>query len=109
MDEDGYFYIVHRKKDLILVGGFNVYPTEVEDVLFTHAAVKEAAVIGVNDPYRGEAVKAFVVLKEDAQVASPELAEELTEADWRDTRYLQPSSSLGVSQRAPSEKSCGVS
>jgi len=92
MDEDGYFYIVQRKKDLILVSGFNVYPTEVEEVLFTHAVVKEAAVIGVNDPYRGESVKAFVVLKEDAHPASPELAEELAEyCRGRLARYKVPS------------------
>ncbi|PYT02349.1 MAG: long-chain fatty acid--CoA ligase [Acidobacteria bacterium] len=78
MDEEGSFYIVQRKKDLILVSGFNVYPTEVEEVLFTHVAVKEAAVIGVNDPYRGESVKAFVVLKDDV-TASSELIEELLE------------------------------
>jgi long-chain acyl-CoA synthetase len=63
MDDDGYTYIVQRKKDLILVSGFNVYPSEVEGVLFTHEAVMEAAVIGVPDAYRGESVKAFVVLK----------------------------------------------
>jgi long-chain acyl-CoA synthetase len=77
MDEDGYFYIVQRKKDMILVSGFNVYPNEVEDVMFTHEAVKEAAVIGISDPYRGEAVKAFVVLREDTPAASTELALEL--------------------------------
>jgi long-chain acyl-CoA synthetase len=91
MDEDGYFYIVQRKKDLILVSGFNVYPTEIEEVLFTHAAVKEAAVIGVSNQYRGEAVKAFIVLKEDVQ-AAPELAEELTEyCRGRLARYKVPS------------------
>ena len=63
MDEDGFFYIVQRKKDMIIVSGFNVYPNEVEDVLFTHPAVLEAVVIGVPDEYRGEAVKAFIVLK----------------------------------------------
>jgi long-chain acyl-CoA synthetase len=77
MDEDGYFYIVQRKKDLILVSGFNVYPNEVEDVMFTHEAVKEAAVIGITDPYRGEAVKAFVVLREDTPAAPAALAEDL--------------------------------
>jgi long-chain acyl-CoA synthetase len=93
MDEDGYFYIVQRKKDLILVSGFNVYPTEVEEVLFTHSAVKEAAVIGVNDPYRGEAVKAFVILKEDAPAASTGLAEELVEhCRGRLAKYKVPSS-----------------
>ena len=66
MDPDGYFRIVDRKKDMILCSGYNVYPREVEDVLFTHPAVKEAAVIGVPDPYRGETVKAFLVLKDGA-------------------------------------------
>jgi long-chain acyl-CoA synthetase len=75
MDEDGFFYIVQRKKDMIIVSGFNVYPNEVEDVLFTHPAVAEAAVIGVPDEYRGEAVKAFIVLKEGAGVTTDELLE----------------------------------
>src|SRR5262249_5734132 len=73
MDEDGYFYIVQRKKDLILVGGFNVYPNEIEDVLYTHPAVKEAAVIGVPDKYKGEAVKAYIVVKEGSQASAEEL------------------------------------
>jgi len=63
MDPDGYFYIVDRKKDMIICSGYNVYPREVEEVLFMHPAVGEAAAIGVPDPYRGETVKAFVVLK----------------------------------------------
>src|SRR5205085_9373278 len=75
MDEDGYFYIVQRKKDMIIVSGFNVYPNEVEEVLFTHPAVKEAAVIGVPCSYRAEAVKAFIVLKPEAQAAAEELIE----------------------------------
>jgi long-chain acyl-CoA synthetase len=75
MDEDGYFYIVQRKKDMIIVSGFNVYPNEVEEVLFTHPSVKECAVIGVADAYRGEAVKAFVVLKPEAQASEEELIE----------------------------------
>ena len=73
MDEDGYFYIVQRKKDLILVGGYNVYPNEIEDVLYTHPAVKEAAVIGVPDKYKGEAVKAYIVLKEEATASAEDL------------------------------------
>ncbi len=64
MDEDGYFYIVDRKKDLIIASGYNVVPREVEEVLFMYPKVMEAAVIGVPDPKRGETVKAFVVLKE---------------------------------------------
>nr|MDQ3012073.1 long-chain fatty acid--CoA ligase [Acidobacteriota bacterium] len=75
MDEDGYFYIVQRKKDMIIVSGFNVYPNEIEDVLFTHPEVLEAVVIGVPDQYRGEAVKAFIVLKPNASATAEELIE----------------------------------
>ena len=75
MDEDGYFTIVQRKKEMIIVSGFNVYPTEIEDVLFTHPAVKTAAVIGVPCEYRGEAVKAFVILKPGAEAEREELIE----------------------------------
>jgi long-chain acyl-CoA synthetase len=64
MDEDGYLYIVERKKDLIIRGGFNIYPRDLEEVLYEHSAVLDAAVIGVPDPVMGEEVKAFVVLKE---------------------------------------------
>jgi long-chain acyl-CoA synthetase len=70
MDEDGYFYIVDRKKDMINVGGMKVYPREVEDVLFEHPDVKEAGVVGIQDDFRGEAVKAFVVLKDPAKQTS---------------------------------------
>ena len=64
MDEEGYFKIVDRKKDMILVSGFNVYPNEVEDCLANHPGVREAAVIGVPDEHSGEAVKAFIVKKD---------------------------------------------
>lgn len=73
MDERGYFYIVDRKKDMIIASGFNIYPREVEEVLYEHPAVKECAVIGVKDPYRGETVKAFIVLKEGETVTEEEL------------------------------------
>ncbi|MCJ7667085.1 MAG: long-chain fatty acid--CoA ligase [Anaerolineae bacterium] len=63
MDEDGYFYIVDRKKDMILCSGYNVYPRDVEEVLFEHPKVLEASVAGIPDPYRGETVKAWIVLK----------------------------------------------
>ena len=68
MDERGYFYIVDRKKDMILVSGFNVYPSEVEEVLCSHPQVLEAAVIGVPDKSSGEAVKAFIVLKNPGSI-----------------------------------------
>ena len=63
MDEQGWFYIVDRKKDLIIASGYKVWPREVEDVLYTHPAVRECAVVGVVDPYRGETVKAYVSLR----------------------------------------------
>ena len=66
MDEDGFTTIVQRKKDMIIVDGFNVYPSEVETVLYLHPAVRLAAVIGIPDTYHGEVVKACVVLKEGA-------------------------------------------
>ncbi|WP_410769053.1 long-chain-fatty-acid--CoA ligase [Fontibacillus sp. BL9] len=61
MDEDGYFYILDRRKDLIIAGGYNIYPREVEEVLFEHPDVEEAIVAGIFDPYRGETVKAYIV------------------------------------------------
>jgi long-chain acyl-CoA synthetase len=64
MDEDGYFHIADRKKDMIIAGGYNIYPADVEAVLFEHPQIKEAAVVGIADPRRGEMVKAFIVLKE---------------------------------------------
>ena len=75
MDEDGYFYVVDRKKDMIISGGFNIYPREVEEVLFKHPKVLEAAVVGAPDPYRGEVVKAFVVLKENQRATEEEIIE----------------------------------
>ena len=66
MDEDGYTSIVQRKKDMIIVDGFNVYPSEVESVLYAHPAVRLAAVIGVPDKYHGEIVKACIALKPGA-------------------------------------------
>lgn len=73
MDEDGYFYVVDRKKDMIIAGGFNIYPREVEEVLYEHEAIQEAVVAGVPDPYRGETVKAYIVLKDGYDVTEKEL------------------------------------
>jgi len=73
MDGDGYFHIADRKKDMIIAGGYNIYPTEVEAVLFEHPAVLEAAVIGVPHEKRGETVKAFVVLREGQTATEQEL------------------------------------
>jgi long-chain acyl-CoA synthetase len=73
MDEDGYFYISGRKKDMILVSGYNVYPDEVDAVLLTHPAVLEAASIGVPDPKRGESVKSFLVLRPGMAATTEEI------------------------------------
>jgi long-chain acyl-CoA synthetase len=75
MDEQGWFYIVDRKKDMIIVGGYKVWPREVEDVLYEHPAVREAGVVSVTDPYRGETVKAFVSLKAGRSATGQELIE----------------------------------
>src|SRR3954454_15473577 len=73
MDEEGYFFIVDRKKDLIIRGGYNVYPREIEEVLYSHEAVREAAVIGVPHESLGEEVAAVVALKEDGGATPEEL------------------------------------
>jgi long-chain acyl-CoA synthetase len=75
MDEDGYFYIVDRKKEVIKPGGFQVWPREVEEVLTDHPKVLEAGVAGIPDPYRGETVKAWIVLKEGESATEDELKE----------------------------------
>ena len=74
MDEKGFFYIVDRKKDMILVSGFNVYPNEVEEVVASHPGVREVAAIGVPDEHSGEAVKIFVVRKDPALTAEAIIA-----------------------------------
>ncbi|QIQ05550.1 class I adenylate-forming enzyme family protein [Streptomyces liangshanensis] len=74
MDRDGWLYVVDRKKDMINASGFKVWPREVEDVLYTHPAVREAAVVGVPDAYRGESVKAYVSLRPGTSVEPAELA-----------------------------------
>ena len=75
MDEHGWFYIVDRKKDMIIASGYKVWPREVEDVLYTHPAVREAAVVGVADEYRGESVKAFVSCNTGATVTPDQLVD----------------------------------
>lgn len=74
-DEDGYYYLVDRKKDVIITGAFNVYPKEVEDVLYLHPAVAHCAAVGVPDEEWGEIVKAFVVLRSNQSVTAEELIE----------------------------------
>lgn len=72
MDNDGYFYLVDRKKDMIISGGFNVYPQMIEQAIYTHRAVQEVIVIGIPDDYRGEAAKAFIKLRDGARPFSLE-------------------------------------
>jgi long-chain acyl-CoA synthetase len=73
MDEDGYLYIVDRKKDMIIAGGFNIYPREVDEILYQHPKVAEGVTVGIPDDYRGETVKAFVVLKPGQQCTDKEI------------------------------------
>jgi long-chain acyl-CoA synthetase len=73
LDEDGFLYIVERKKDLIIRGGFNIYPREVEETLYAHPGIAEAAVVGMADPLMGEEVLAFVVLKEGRSASAEEI------------------------------------
>jgi long-chain acyl-CoA synthetase len=89
MDDDGYFFIVDRKKNQINTAGFKVWPREVEEVIYAHPAVKMVAVIGVDDAYRGEVVKAFVVLKEEHRRRTSE-AELLTFCQTRMMPYKVP-------------------
>lgn len=73
MDEDGYFFIVDRKKDMIIVGGYNVYPREIDEVLCEHPKVREAVTVGVPHPTRGEIIKAYVVPKADTRLTKAEI------------------------------------
>ena len=73
MDDQGYFYVVDRKKDMIIASGFNIYPREIEEILYEHEAIQECVVVGVPDPYRGETVKAYIVLKEGTAVTEEQL------------------------------------
>jgi len=100
--KDGYFEIVDRKKDMIISGGFNIYPREVEEVLYKHPAIKEAAVIGVPHKYKGEAVKAFVVLKEGKSANSYDIKKfcEKNLAHYKIPKYIEfanelPKSTVG--------------
>jgi len=73
MDEQGWFYVVDRKKDMIIASGYKVWPREVESVLYQHPAVREAAVVGIPDEYRGETVKAFVSLRPGESASESDL------------------------------------
>ena len=73
MDDEGYLFIVNRKKDMIIASGFNIYPRDIDEVLFEHPKIKEACAVGIPDPYRGETVKAFVVPKEGVTLTAEEV------------------------------------
>jgi len=90
-DEDGYIYIVDRVKDMIIRGGFNVYPREIEEVLMTHPAVSLAAVIGVPHERHGEEVKAFVIVKDGATITEVELVawSKQNMADYKYPRVIE--------------------
>jgi long-chain acyl-CoA synthetase len=89
VDQEGYFTIVDRKKDMIISGGFNIYPREVDEVLFAHPKILEACVIGVPDSHFGERVKAYVVLKPDQSVREQEIIDYCRE---RMANYKTPKS-----------------
>jgi long-chain acyl-CoA synthetase len=90
MDPDGFFRIVDRKKDMIIVSGFNVYPTDVEQVLYRHPKVQKVAVVGIPDDKTGEAVKAFVVLKEGQSATEDEIKEWSKDPEHGLTGYRAP-------------------
>jgi len=90
MDPDGYFRIVDRKKDMIIVSGFNVYPTDVEQVLYRHPKIQKVSVVGIPDQQTGEAVKAFVVLKEGQQATEDEIKEFAKDPEQGLTGYRAP-------------------
>jgi len=86
MDEDGYFCIIDRKKDLVISGGYNIYPRDIEEVYFEHPKVIEASAIGIPHPSRGEMVKVFIVLKEGEAATEQEMidycADKLAKYKW---------------------------
>lgn len=88
MDPDGYFYITDRKKDLIIVSGFNVFPREIDELIYQHPKVKEGITIGIPDPQKGERIKVFIVLKEGESATPEELIDYFKE---RLTPYKVPS------------------
>ena len=87
MDEDGFFWIVDRKKDMIIAGGFNIYPREIDEVLFEHPKVELACALGVPDEYRGETVKAYIVVKAGETLTEDEI---LAFCRERLTKYKVP-------------------
>ncbi|NOY79296.1 MAG: long-chain fatty acid--CoA ligase [Calditrichaeota bacterium] len=106
LDEEGYLYIVDRKRDMIIKGGFNVYPREIEELLLHHPAISEVAIVGVPDPVQGEEVKAYIVLKREANVSSDEIIDYCISqiARYKCPKYVSflqslPKNSLGRVQK----------
>ena len=91
MDKDGFLFIVDRKKDLIIRGGYNVYPREIEEVLYTHPQVAEVAVVGIPDPRLGEEVKAFITTRPGSTVSEQELIDYVKEriAPYKYPRHVE--------------------
>ena len=90
MDGEGYFSVVDRKKEMILVSGFNVYPTEVEAVLYRHPKIQKVCVLGVPDKTTGEAVKAYVVLREGERATTEEIVAWCRDPEQGLTGYRVP-------------------
>ena len=105
VDEDGYFFIVDRKKDLIIRGGYNVYPREIEEVLYEHPAVQEAAVVGVPHDELGEEVGAAVVLKEGEDVDADDAQASTSRTRWPPTSTRARCGSWTSCPRAPRARS----
>ena len=91
MDDDGFFFITDRKKDMIIRGGENIYPREIEEVLYSHPAVSLATVIGVRDKIYGELPKAFVVLKEGESITEEDIIDYCKQnlADFKIPKYVE--------------------
>jgi long-chain acyl-CoA synthetase len=108
MDPDGQFFLVDRKKDMILSGGYNVYPRVIEDAIYEHPSVAEAAVVGIADEYRGQAAKAFIALRPDCEaITLDELRSFLAERIGRhelptalEIRETLPKTAVGKLSRA---------
>ena len=96
MDDDGFFFITDRKKDMIIRGGENIYPREIEEVLYSHPSVSLATVIGVRDKIYGELPKAFIVLKEGESIPEEEIIEYCKKnlADFKIPKYVEFRDSL---------------
>ena len=106
MDADGYFYLVDRKKDMIISGGFNVYPQMIEQAIYTHPAVQEVIVIGIPDDYRGEAAKAFIKLRDDAKPFTLEELRAFLDRQARQARTARRGRFRRPNCRAPRSASC---